>query len=286
MTSHDTHWFPGRVIGGCALILGPLLWMVALVLRWLPFEIGVFTDKQIAHFEAQPVALTGELNAYQAVPELVITGYAVFLVSVAVLMPAYLTLARLVGERHRRLAWWGAVLVCLSLLARFYHTGVEQTAFQLSDDYGLDWAIQAISANYGEVSYGPWRVPVWFSVGQIFGMLMLLVAAHRSGLLGTVRCLLMMPTVWMWMGVLKGSELIDIAGAALACVVLIPLGVQVLRERVPARESRLLSWLRRAASRRSCPYPGPRPSRARHICRPLADFGGGGHRAASRVAVF
>lgn len=238
----DDHWFPGRVIGGTALIAGPLLWLTALFLRWLPFELGVFTPEQIAYFEAQPFAMPGELHAYQALPLLVTTGYAVFLLAVAVLLPAYLALARLAGERHRRLAWWGGILVCLGLLARAYFTGVEQTAFQLSDDHGLEWTINAISDAYRDVSYGPWRVPVWFSVGQYAGMALLLVAAHRDGLLGTGRCLLLLPTAGMWMGVLKGSELDSLVSATLACVVLAPLGIALLRDRVTVRTPRWLSW--------------------------------------------
>lgn len=238
----DDPWFPGRILGGTALIAGPLLWLTALTLRWLPFEIGGFTPAQIDHFEAQPFAMTGELHAYQAVPTLVTTGYAVFLLAVAVLLPAYLALARLAGERHRRLAQWGGFLVCLGLLARAYFAGVEQTAFQLSDDHGLEWTVKAIADTYVDISYGPWRVPVWFSVGQYAGMALLLIAAHRGGLLGTGRCLLLLPTAGMWMGVLKGSELDTLVSAALACVVLIPLGTALLRDRVTIRTPRWLSW--------------------------------------------
>ena len=43
-------WVPGRVIGGTAMILGSLLWLVGLVLRYFGHRLSIFTPEQSAWF--------------------------------------------------------------------------------------------------------------------------------------------------------------------------------------------------------------------------------------------
>ncbi|MFC7104121.1 hypothetical protein ACFQQB_29000 [Nonomuraea rubra] len=71
---------------------------------------------------------------------------------------------------------------------------------------GLEQATNAIMKEYVDISYGPWRVPVWASVGQYAGSLLLAIATWRSGLFGTARSLMLLLAGGTWMGVLKGAS--------------------------------------------------------------------------------
>ncbi|MBF8189674.1 hypothetical protein ITP53_28870 [Nonomuraea sp. K274] len=142
------------------------------------------------------------------------------------------------------LAFWGATLLVAGLFARLYFAGADQTAFQLTEVIGLDQATNAITKEYADVSYGPWRVPVWASVGQYAGSLLLAIAVWRSGLFGTARAVMLLLAGGTWMGVLKGASIPDVLVTVLLCVALVPLGVRVLRDRLPtpAGRSKVLSW--------------------------------------------
>ncbi|RVX45216.1 hypothetical protein EDD27_8003 [Nonomuraea polychroma] len=232
--------FPGRWIGGMTLVLGPVVMCAGYLLRYLSTATAL-TPAQQAWSEAQPFAAYGQLLAYTSEPALLTLSYAVFALGAMLLFPAFVALAQRVGGS---LAFWGATLLLAGLFARLYFAGADQTASQLTEVIGLDQATSAIMKEYVDISYGPWRLPVWASVGQYAGSLLLAVAAWRSGLFGTARAVMLLLAGGTWMGVLKGASIPDVLVTGLLCVALVPLGVQVLRDRLPASAGRpkVLSW--------------------------------------------
>ncbi|MGN9786456.1 hypothetical protein ACTMTF_33880 [Nonomuraea sp. ZG12] len=232
--------FPGRWIGGVTLVLGPVVLCAGYLLRHLS-STTTLTSQQQAWAEAQPFAAYGQLLAYASQPALLTLAYAVFALGVVLLFPAFIALAQRVGGG---LACWGAALLVAGLFARLYFAGADQTAFQLTEVLGLDQATNAIMKEYVDITYGPWRVPVWASVGQYAGSLLLAIAAWRSGVLGTARAVMLLLAGGTWMGVLKAASVPDVLVTVLLCVALVPLGTQVLRGRPPAPTGRpqVLSW--------------------------------------------
>ncbi|MBB5631384.1 hypothetical protein [Sphaerisporangium krabiense] len=256
LTRHGT-WFPGRVIGGAALVLGPVAWTVALLLRYLALRAGPFTAAQMDWFDRQEFAAASQLAAYQASPALALAGQACFAAGALLLCPAYITLARLIAPRCPQLAAWGGTLTVLGLFARLYFAGVDQTAFQLADAHGAQAAMRFVSSSYVDISYGPWYVPVLASACQYPGMLVLAIGAYRSATFGLARGLLLLMAGTLWGGVLKAADLADVLWYAGLCLALMPLGVRVLRGTLPGapadplpgrtitpppRRLRLLSW--------------------------------------------
>lgn len=232
--------FPGRWIGGVTLVLGPIVLCAGYLLRHLS-SAAALTPQQQAWAEARPFAAYGQLLAYTSRPALIILSYAVFALGALLLFPAFIALAQRVGGG---LAHWGAALLVAGLFARLYFAGADQTAFQLTEVVGLDQATNAVMKEYVDISYGPWRIPVWASVGQYAGSLLLAVAAWRSGVLGTARALMLLLAGGTWMGVLKAASIPDVLVTALLCVALVPLGTRVLRGRLvaPTGRSNVLSW--------------------------------------------
>lgn len=248
---HRNAWFPGRLIGGAALVAGPLVWWTGLLLRYLGLHSGAFSAEQLAAFARQPFAAPSQLAAYLANPALVTAGYACFAAGALLLCPAFATLARIVAKRAPALACWGGTLVILGLFARLYDAGADQFAFHLAVSQGLAPATDLVLGNYAGISYGPWRVAVVASACQYPGMLLLAIGAFRSGTFGTGRCLILLWAGTLWGGVLKAANLPDLFEYGALGLVLVPLGLLVLRDRVAelraepdlhARPLRILSW--------------------------------------------
>ncbi|WP_086820307.1 hypothetical protein [Allokutzneria sp. NRRL B-24872] len=244
-------WIPGRVLGGLTLLLGPVVWLAALIVRHVAREIAVFTPQEQAWFDRQTFDAPEQLAAYEQHPGLVTAGFVLYAVAAILMIPAVLTFGRVVAARSPRLAFWGTLLVIASLFAKGYFSGINQTAFQLVDKLGLEQATTFVLESYVDLSYGLWRVPVWVTFGALLGMALLAVGAYRVGVFGLVRCaLLVIPGIAH--GILKESALLDVAIAAIPCLALIPLGLNVLRDRVPELATarrltdraapRVLSW--------------------------------------------
>ncbi|MFD5948392.1 hypothetical protein ACFWAZ_24710 [Streptomyces collinus] len=244
-------WFPGRIIGGAALVLGPVVWSAGLLLRYLTRDSVVLAPGQAGEF-GKEFAAPSQLAAYAHNPGLVTAGYACFAAGALLLWPAFATLARIIAARCPGLAVWGGTLVILGLFARLYFAGVDQAAFQLTETRGLDEAIKIVAATYVDISYGPWRIPVSASACQYVGMALLTIGAFRSGTFGSGRCLLFLWSGTLWGGVLKESRLFDgVVSNGVLCLVFVPLGIQVLRDNVPelraespsVQHDRPLRWL-------------------------------------------
>ncbi|TDE51547.1 hypothetical protein E1295_18255 [Nonomuraea mesophila] len=236
---HHNAWFPGRFIGGGALVLGPLLWFAGLTLRHLAQSTAEFTPQQQASFDAQPFAAPEQLAAYALNPALATAGYACYTAGAIVLCLAVVVLARVAAARCPWPARLGGAMVVVGLFSRLYWAGVDETALQLIGTLGLERTTELVMHLYGDVSYGPWRVPVSAAFGLYIGTVLLGWAAFRSGTFGTGRLVLFLFSGWLWTGVLKESELVDgvLSGAAL-CLVLVPLGIKVLRDAVPELRTR------------------------------------------------
>ena len=227
-------WVPGRIIGGTAMILGAIMWLAAMVMRFLGYRLGSFTAEQSAWFAQQPFAAPAQLAAYLQHPRLVTAGYAIFAGSCIVLGFGVLTLARIVAAGSPVLAQLGATAVLASLFGRLYFSGVDLTAFRLVDAHGLQHATDFVLDFYVDLSYGLWFIPVAASAGALVGGVLLSLGAFRAGVLGVVRCALLLAWAWTFLGVLKEADAGSIRGAIALCLVFVPIGVQVLRDRVPA----------------------------------------------------
>ncbi|MEU7858567.1 hypothetical protein [Nonomuraea sp. NPDC049141] len=101
---HHNAWFPGRFLGGGALVLGPLLWFAGLTLRHLAVSTAEFTPEQRAHFATQPFAAPEQLAAYTVNPGLATAGYACYTAGAIVLCLAIVVLARVAAARSPWLA--------------------------------------------------------------------------------------------------------------------------------------------------------------------------------------
>src|SRR6476660_8097314 len=110
MTPHSTspvsleYSFPGRWVGGTALVLGPSLWLVGLVLR-LPF-----------HF-----FFPQQLQAYHEAPGRITAAYGCVLFGGIVTSLGVITLATEISRSRPLWATWGGVLVLLGLFTRAFH---------------------------------------------------------------------------------------------------------------------------------------------------------------------
>ena len=216
------------------MIVGPLLWLSALIVRSLALRLATFTPEQQASFASQPFAAPAQLAAYEQLPGLVTAGYALFAAASIVLALAVLTLARVIAVRSPVLAQLGAVAVVASLCGRLYFSGVDLTAFRLVDAQGLDAATAFVLDYYQELSYGLWYVPVTASAGALVGGVLLGIGAFRADVLGLARSVLLISWAWTFLGVLKEADAGSIRGAVALGIVFVPIGYQVLRDRIAA----------------------------------------------------
>ncbi|MBI0379947.1 hypothetical protein JBE27_27615 [Streptomyces albiflaviniger] len=178
-SSHDNAWFPGRVIGGMALVVGPVVWFVGLLLRYLSLHSGEFTSEQLEAFDRQPFAAPSQPAAYAENPALVTGAYTAFALGTILMCPAVATL-------------WTSPTGCGGC-------------------------------------------PSWRPSGRAWGR-SCWPSARTAGVFGPVRGLLFL-LPGMGMGVLKESTLFHTASTSLVCFFLVPIGVRVLRDRLPELRS-------------------------------------------------
>lgn len=234
-TQHSARTSAAEVVAGLALIVAPLVWLAAVVTRYLVRRIADFTPAQEAYFDDQTFRAPQQLAIYLQEPQLTIAGYALFAGASTLLLPAVFGLARSAVAGRGWLASVGGLLVAVSLMARMYFSGVDLTAFELVDRLGLEPATTFVLEGYVDLSYGLWLIPVSLSAGSILGCLVLAFAAYRAGVFGLGRCLLLIWWGWTFMGVLKDSNVGTVLGGVALCLTMIPLGVQVLRGRSSQR---------------------------------------------------
>jgi hypothetical protein len=179
--------------------------------------------------------IDGEVRALIAA--LQVHGYGLCLVGLVGLCPAVLALARPIAVASPRLALWGTLGVIFGLFGRAVRLGVEQFAFRLVDSQGLERTIEIVEASYVNLSYGTYRFVVASSVGYILGWLLLGVGAYRSKVTGRVGAFLIAVSSLAVGGILKESDVMSTMAAAALCMVLVPLGVNMLRRQPATQES-------------------------------------------------
>ena len=216
----DRYRFPGRWIGGVALIAGPLVWLTGALLR-LPFHF--FFPQQLAAYEQAPGRM---FAAYSCV----LAGQIVVALGVA-------AAADLIGRTRPGLATWGGLLVVLGLFGRTFHAGADHLAFQLVAPLGVQNATQVVGQTYGAA-----HVVAALSPAIMFGCPVLAIGAWRAGVLPWWRALALASMAALMLGVLKGSSWTSIACLTGLAVAFVPLGVRVLADGPRPRPVLIAAW--------------------------------------------
>jgi len=216
----DPPRFPGRWLGGVALVLGPLLMLAGVLLR---VRYHFFFPDQLA--------------AYADHPTLIFAAYSLFLAGNIVLWPAVATLAQRIAVTKPVLAVWGGALATFGLFARTFHAGVDHLAFQLVRVQDLPTATSAVGD-----SYGAYHIMSALSAAIFFGWIVLAVGAWRAGVMGLPRAIALGLMAALPLGVLKGTTPLSIVAVAGLAVALVPLGVRVLREGPAPGARAVVGW--------------------------------------------
>ncbi|MFK7697023.1 hypothetical protein [Paenibacillus sp. HJGM_3] len=215
-----TYEFPGRWLGGAALVLGPLLLLVGVLLRY-PFHF-FFPD---------------QLAAYLDHPRLMTAAYSFFAAGHVTLLPAVLHLARRIGGRCPQWAFWGALFAMLGLTARIFHAGADHLAFQLVRVQNLELATQTVAD-----AYGAFHLFKTFNLSIMLGWIVLAIGAYRSRTLKLFPSVALALMASLPLGILKGSTVFSCLASLGLCVALIPFGIRVLREGSRPSAIVLLGW--------------------------------------------
>jgi hypothetical protein len=216
----EDFWFPGRWVGGTAMILGPIFLFVGALLR---IQFHFFFPQQLAAFVEHPA--------------LIAASYGAFLAGNILLWPAIVTLARLIGATRAGWAVWGGAFVIFGLFARAFHAGIDHLAFQIVRVQGLELATKTVAGSYGAFHIVSMLNPVIF-----FGWIALAIGAYLSGTLGLFRSIALGLMSALMIGVLKGSSIVSVVAIGGLCVALLPLGIKVLREGPMPSYRTILGW--------------------------------------------
>jgi hypothetical protein len=199
--------FPGRLVGGTALIAGPILLLSGVLLRLgVPF----FFPDQLAAYAQHPVRMA--------------VAYSLFAAGNVLLWPAVLVLVQAIEVRCPRWALWGGGLTMFGLFARAFSGGVDHLAFELVRVQGLGLATKAVAD-----SYGAFHLFLVVALAKIPGWLALAVGAYRSGALPRWRAAALALMAALMGGTLKGGTPMSAVATFGLCAALVPLGVEVLR---------------------------------------------------------
>ena len=207
-TGIDAFWFPGRWVGGCSLVVGPLLLLVGALLR---VQFDFFFPAQLAAAKAHPV--------------LIPAAYGFFLAGIVCLWPGILTVAQLIGTRRPGWALWGGTLTVLGLFKRTFDHGANHFALQLIPIQGVDGATRTVGAYYGAFE----GVARTLSFAAMTGWIVLAIGAYLSHVLGLGRALALSLMAGLMIGVLKGSTWSSVLQITGLCVAFVPLGISMLQ---------------------------------------------------------
>lgn len=215
------YWFPGRLLGGIALVAAPLLLVAGELAR-------------IRFYFYYPY----QLRAFDAHPQLMTVSYGLYAFGLLLLWPAFLTLTRLIGTRLPGWATWGGALAITGLFIRLFHEGVNYLSFQAVDHVGV-----ATTLAFVEASYQHWYVfyPLVFT--DNLAWVVLAIGAYRARRLGWLPALGVVALAAHSSGVLKGSDLALVFQDLALCAAFIPLGVALLRRTSLSRRAKIAGML-------------------------------------------
>ncbi|MEO5820449.1 MAG: hypothetical protein ABIT71_08070 [Vicinamibacteraceae bacterium] len=212
--------FPGRWVGGVALVAGPLVWLTGVLLR-LPFDF--FFPQQLAAYALAPDQMFAASSCVLAGQLLVALGVA--------------AAADLIGRTRPGLATWGGLLVVLGLFARTFHAGADHLAFQLVAPLGVQPATEVIGRTYGAA-----HIVAALNPAIMFGWPVLALGAWRAGVLPWWRALALASMAALMLGVLKGSSWTSVACTSGLAIAFVPLGVRVLLDGPRPRTAVVAAW--------------------------------------------
>ncbi len=212
--------FPGRWVGGVALIAGPLIWLSGVVLK-LPFHF--FFPQQLA--------------AYQQAPERMFAAYSCVLAGQILVALGVIAAANVIGRTRPALATWGGLLIVLGLFARTFHAGIDHLAFQLVTPLGLQPATALVGQTYGAA-----HVVAALSPAIMFGWPVLAFGGWRAGVLPWWRALALAGMLALMLGALKGSSWVSVACLAGLAVAFVPLGLALLADGPRPRPLVAAAW--------------------------------------------
>ena len=199
--------FPGCWVGGISMVLGPILLLIGVALR---FQFDFFFPQQLAAFQTHPTLMTASYNVFAA--------------GNILMWPAIVALANLIGGARPGWAVWGGTLAMFGLFARTHSAGIDHLAFQLVRVQDLGFATKAVADSYG--AYDMFHA---VSFGAFFGWMVLAIGAFLSGTLGLFRSIALALMSALMLGTLKGTTVTSIVATAGLCVAVVPLGIRVLR---------------------------------------------------------
>lgn len=212
--------FPGRWVGGVALVAGPLLLLAGALLR-LPFDF--FFPAQLAAFERHP--------------DLLATSYALFAAGNLLLLPAVLLLAGRVAARSPGWGLWGGLLVLSGTVARVFHSGMDHMAFRFADALGAPVTEEAVSATYGS-----FQIFSVLNAAILVGWIVLAIGARRTRVLSLAAAVALALTSALPLGLLKGTTTLALVALGGLAFALVPLGVRELLRRPRPRPAVVLRW--------------------------------------------
>ena len=218
--SDGSYRFPGRWVGGIALIAGPLVWLTGVLLK-LPYHF--FFPQQLA--------------AWQQAPERMFAAYSCVLVGQILVAVGVIAAANVIGRTRPALATAGGLMVVLGLFARTFHAGADHLAFQLVAPLGLQPATALVGQTYGAA-----HVVVALSPAIMFGWPVLAFGAWRAGVLPWWRALALAGMLALMLGVLKGSSWVSVACLVGLAVAIVPLGLALLADGPRPRPLVAAAW--------------------------------------------
>jgi hypothetical protein len=213
-----TDGWPGARYGAAALVLAPLLLLAGEVVR----------SQHYYFFPAQ-------LSAMVTDPATILTSYALYTAGLVLMIPAFLALTGMIRHEQPMWAFWGATIAVVGSTVRIFQEGISFLALRLVGVQGLDTAIAAVSATYGD-----WYVLQTLNGSDNVAWAVLAIGAYRARVLGWVPALGVAFMMTHYSGVLKGTDLNSLTGAVLLAAVFVPLGVNLWRSAEPV--SRRVWW--------------------------------------------
>ncbi|WP_028775445.1 hypothetical protein [Shimazuella kribbensis] len=220
ITSTDNIHFPGRWVGSISLLLGPLLMLIGVALR---YRFDFFFPHQLA--------------AYHDHPTLIAASYSTCIAGTILMWPAVLTLVQLISGHNPKLAFWGGILTIFGLFARTFHAGVDHLAFQLVQVQNVELATKII-----DETYGAFHIFRTFNLAIMLGWIILAIGAYRSRTLNLTFSIALGLMSGLPLGVLKGTSPFSFVATIGLCIALVPLGFKVLRDGPTPSIRTIFSW--------------------------------------------